>query len=596
MTLTPPTTQSSLSEASSLPRQFGRLMLLKKMARGGMGELFLATTQGIEGAERPCVVKTIRQEHVNDKSFRARFLDEARVQAQLQHPGVAQILEANESEDGAPYAVVEYIEGRHLGEILGRSHSLGTRVGWAEAVALGLCFGESLAHIHERCDAKGRALEISHRDLSPQNLMVSYAGDVKLIDFGTARGENRRCRTVTGVVYAKPGYVAPEVANQIPGGSQADLYAFGVILWEALAGRRFLEGDVVEHQALVAQGKKSLPPIAHEINAPDKIDAVLARLTATSLVQRYATAREASADLIEVLKGAHSLANGERSVRSRLQHLMQVLYPAEPARSRADFNRLVILAKQKLSGAKKLSPGSLRPDIPEPSPAAPAVEEDGILAGTRYRLDERVSVSSMGEVYKATHMDLGRTVALKLLPPESSRSSEARLRFRAEARALARLEHPGLVRIFEYGLSADSRCYYAMQWLEGETLLQKLESGPLEKCAAAELMLQVSRDLEDTHRSGIIHRDITPANIFITHDGSAKILDFGVCLTEARAGVIGNEADIAEVVGTPEYIAPEQASGAQPDCRSDLYSLGAVFYECLTGRLPHAFLEDSQGD
>src|SRR5262245_59827417 len=103
---------SSGTQTATLPRAFGRLWLLKLLARGGMGDIYLAATTGIEGAERPCIVKTVRRDHIHDGSFLARFLDEARVQAQLNHPGVAQVLEAANDENGAPFTVVEYIEGR----------------------------------------------------------------------------------------------------------------------------------------------------------------------------------------------------------------------------------------------------------------------------------------------------------------------------------------------------------------------------------------------------------------------------------------------------------------------------------------------------
>src|SRR5271155_1606228 len=104
----------SSADAMPLPRVFGRLLLLKLIARGGMGDVYLAATTGIEGAERPCVVKTIRRDHIHDGSFLARFLDEARVQSQLQHPGVAQVVEAATDDDGEPFTVVEYVEGRSL--------------------------------------------------------------------------------------------------------------------------------------------------------------------------------------------------------------------------------------------------------------------------------------------------------------------------------------------------------------------------------------------------------------------------------------------------------------------------------------------------
>src|SRR6187431_2600288 len=251
-------------DSDTLPRRFERYTLLKRIARGGMGEVYLATAGGIEGAERPCVVKTIRREHDEDRSFLARFLDEARIQAQLQHLGVAQVVEATNDASGKPYVVVEFIEGRNLGDVRARAGQLGMRMGWPESLAVSIVMADAPAHVHERTDAGGKALDIVHRDLSPQNVMVSYAGDVKLIDFGTARGLNRRCQTIAGIVFAKPGYVAPEVANNTPGGVPADVYAFGVMLWELLAGRRFLTGEASEHMALVGAGKKHPPPIARE--------------------------------------------------------------------------------------------------------------------------------------------------------------------------------------------------------------------------------------------------------------------------------------------------------------------------------------------
>src|SRR5271170_5224358 len=153
-----------------VPRALGRYLLLKRLARGGMGEVFLASTTGIEGAERAVVVKIIRREHAKDPSFIARFLDEARVQAQLQHSGVAQVIDATlDDRTGEPYAVVEHVEGKSLGDVRARAVQIGYAFGWADAVAIATLVAEALAHVHERPDPAGAALSIVHRDLSPQN-------------------------------------------------------------------------------------------------------------------------------------------------------------------------------------------------------------------------------------------------------------------------------------------------------------------------------------------------------------------------------------------------------------------------------------------
>src|SRR6204780_3923992 len=132
-----------------LPRALGRLLLLKLVARGGMGDVYLAASTGIEGAERACIVKTVRRDHIHDGSFLARFLDEARVQAQLQHPGVAQVLEAATDENGEPFTVVEYVEGRSLSDVRQRAIQTGVKVGWADAVSIAIEIAQALAHVHE---------------------------------------------------------------------------------------------------------------------------------------------------------------------------------------------------------------------------------------------------------------------------------------------------------------------------------------------------------------------------------------------------------------------------------------------------------------
>jgi serine/threonine-protein kinase len=560
-----------------LPRRFERYTLLKRLARGGMGEVLLASSGGIEGAERPVVVKIIRKEHETDRSFLARFLDEARIQAQLQHPGVAQILEATSDHEGKPYVVVEHVEGRNLSDVRSRSAQLGVRITWPEAVALGVMLGDALAHVHERTDAEGRPLEIVHRDLSPQNVMVSYGGELKLIDFGTARAENRRCHTVAGIVFAKPGYVAPEVANNTPGAAPSDLYAFGIMLWELVAGRRFLIGDSSQHMALVGAGKRNPTPLSQLIGAPPELDQIIQKLTATRIEDRYESAAKAASDLGRLLQRAPSQADGDRSVRGRVSNLMRRLYPAEPARSRAEFARLV--AEHKAAVARPLP----IPASPEP-PAAEAADPS-LLPGTPYKLMSELGRGSMGVVYQALHVDLSRTVALKLMDPDKL-GGAAVDRFRAEARHIAQLSHDNLIKVFDFGVAQDGRPYYAMEYLIGESLERKLaKDGEMPQREACLVALQAARALEAAHGAGVLHRDVKPGNLLVTSAGVVKLFDFGLSGEPVVAS--GGDTEALHVVGTPEYMAPEQAKGGNADARSDIYALGAVLYELITGYQPH---------
>jgi eukaryotic-like serine/threonine-protein kinase len=558
-----------------LPRRFERYTLLKRLARGGMGEVLLASSGGIEGAERPVVVKIIRREHETDRSFLARFLDEARIQAQLHHPGVAQILEATSDAEGKPFVVVEHVEGRNLSDVRSRAAQLGVRVSWPEAVALGIMLGEALAHVHERTDAEGKPLEIVHRDLSPQNVMVSYGGELKLIDFGTARAENRRCHTVAGIVFAKPGYVAPEVANNTPGGAPSDLYAFGIMLWELIAGRRFLIGDSSQHMALVGAGKRNPTPLAQLIGAPPELDQIIYKLTATAVSDRYEGAGKAATDLGRLLQRAPSMADGDRSIRGRVSNLMRRLYPAEPARSRAEFARLV--AEYRAAEARPLP----IPASPEP-PAADAADPS-LLAGTPYKLVSELGRGSMGVVYQALHLDLSRTVALKLMDPDKLGGSAVD-RFRAEARSIAGLSHENLIKVFDFGVAQDGRPYYAMEYVVGESLERKLaKDGELPYREAVGIALQAARALQAAHGAGVLHRDVKPGNLLVTANGVVKLFDFGL----ASEPQTGGDQEALHVVGTPEYMAPEQAQGGAADARSDVYALGAVLYELVTGYQPH---------
>lgn len=570
-----------------LPRRLGRTMLLRRVAKGGMGEVYLASTLGIEGAERPVIVKVIRREHSKDPSFLARFLDEARVQAQLQHSGVAQVLEATTDDaTGEPYAVVEHVEGKSLGELRARALSVGYSLSWAEAVSIAQLMAEGLAHVHERKDASGRSLAIVHRDLSPQNVMVSFAGEAKIIDFGTARGQNRRCHTVAGVVFAKPGYVAPEVANGDPGDARVDLYALGVMLWELCAGRRFLEGDAQEHLGAVAKNQRNLPPIADAVGAPRALDELLAKLTAFDREARYGSARVASTDLARLLAEAPSLPSHERGVRARVAHVMASLFPGEPQKSRREFAELVAQARRRMRADKKPEPVASEPERRAAPPALPS--DPDMLIGTRYKLGRELGRGSTSVVYEAEHLDLGRKVALKVLSPADGREggvAEFVERFRAEARVLSSLSSSALVTVHDFGETGDGRPYCAMELLSGETLERHLDR---EKGMDFREALVVARrvlvGLEVAHAAGLVHRDLKPANVFLVDDG-VKILDFGLAEQARLEG--GLAGDGLCIVGTPEYMAPEQASPeAAIDARADLYALGCMLYEMLTGRLP----------
>ena len=206
--------------------------------------------------------------------------------------------------------------------------------------------------------------------------------------------------------------------------------------------------------------------------------------------------------------------------------------------------------------------------------------KDTVIA-KKYKIIKKLGEGGMGVVYKARDMRLDRTVALKFLPPELTKDKEAKKRFILEAKAAAALDHPNICTVFEVD-EADGQTFIAMSYIEGQSLKDKLESGPLAIDESKDIALQVAEGLKEAHEKGIIHRDIKPANIMLTKKGQAKITDFG--LAKLSWGV--DLTKPATIMGTVAYMSPEQARGEKVDHRTDIWSLGAMLYEMLSGECP----------
>jgi eukaryotic-like serine/threonine-protein kinase len=203
---------------------------------------------------------------------------------------------------------------------------------------------------------------------------------------------------------------------------------------------------------------------------------------------------------------------------------------------------------------------------------------------SHFRIGEPLGSGGMGVVYQAEDTRLGRPVALKFLAPERVRDPAAKVRFFTEARAASALDHSNLCTILEMGESEDGLLFLAMPHYDGESLERRIARGPLPVEQALDIAVQAASGLAKAHRHGIIHRDVKPDNLFVTRDGVVKILDFGIV---KLAGEVG-PTHIGSVLGTPFYMAPEQMRGEAVEARADVWSLGVVLYEMLTGRRPFA--------
>ena len=209
------------------------------------------------------------------------------------------------------------------------------------------------------------------------------------------------------------------------------------------------------------------------------------------------------------------------------------------------------------------------------------VLSQGSLVAGKYRIKSELGRGGMGVVYQAEDAKLERKVALKFLPPELTEDPEARERFVREAKAAAALSHNHICTVYEIG-EGENRLFIAMEYIEGESLRQKIAKGPLPHAAALDIAIQVAEGLGEAHKKKIIHRDIKPGNIMMTEKGIAKVMDFGLAKALGRS-LITTEA---RTMGTVAYMSPEQAQGKPVDYRTDIWSLGVVLYEMLTGQLP----------
>jgi tetratricopeptide (TPR) repeat protein/TolB-like protein/tRNA A-37 threonylcarbamoyl transferase component Bud32 len=201
---------------------------------------------------------------------------------------------------------------------------------------------------------------------------------------------------------------------------------------------------------------------------------------------------------------------------------------------------------------------------------------------SHYEIRAKLGGGGMGVVYRAEDTKLHRTVALKFLPPEMTRDDEAKERFVQEAQAASALDHPNICTIHDIDETDDGRLFICMACYDGETVKQKIARGPLPLVQTVEIALDATQGLVRAHGQGIVHRDIKPGNIFVTREGRAKILDFGLAKLSGQTRL----TQAGTIVGTAAYMSPEQAKGKVVDHRTDLWSVGATLYHMVTGRLP----------
>ena len=313
--------------ADPSPQQFGKYLLLSKIAAGGMAVTYRARMTGAAGVTKPCVIKQILPHFVDDSDFVEMFISEARVVASMSHSNIAQVFDFGEV-DGQYFIAMELVQGQPLSKVLRRAQKAGMGF-FPEPLALHiaskLCDGLDYAHRHVGED--GLAMGLVHRDVSPDNVLISYEGEVKVIDFGIAKATSLvEAKTSPGTLKGKYPYFSPEQARgQQDLDARTDVYAAGVVLYEMVCGKRPYEGEFVAVLPRIISGD-CLPPSSLNPSVSVELEAAISNAMAIDRDTRYQTAKELSESLVELL-----YRDNPRFTPALLSQLMAFLFAEELA-------------------------------------------------------------------------------------------------------------------------------------------------------------------------------------------------------------------------------------------------------------------------
>jgi len=619
------------------PRRFGGYVLVKPLARGGMGALYLAL-HGQRGMEKLCVVKTALP-HLIEKGYLQRFKDEAKVVVRLSHGNLVGVFDAGQVR-GEIYLGMDFVEGKDLRAVWNRCAQKGIAFPLPVAVHIAkeLVRGLGYAHTFE-------GLKLVHRDVSPPNVLLSYSGEVKLTDFGLATSTLKLEKTAPGVVYGKVSYMSPEQARGESLDGRTDLYAAAIILWELLTGRQLFaatpsrvpgeepQDDLLER----VRHPQIVPPSQKASRVPRELDVILGKALAEKPEDRFQSGEEFRIELAAFLAKNAPAMDGHQVAR-----FLRDLFSDIMTKERAEREEMVREGVAMLDGASgtrtppssPLARGAQAAAFGDHVETAPLGREKGappstpkpleegsrmvgaLLSG-RYQIKRMCGEGGMGRVYEAEHVEIGKRVAIKVLHPAYSRTPDLVERFRREARAASRIEHPNVVNVTDFGTTEDGSLFFVMEYIEGIELgLLIHREGALQPVRALRIAEQMCEALQAAHDVGVIHRDLKPENILLLGLGKdnrsppanqsnpgmevqarepsdfVKVLDFGIAKsaeieegTSSRRGKRLTRPGVA--MGTPEYMAPEQAAGHPADPRSDIYAVGSIIYEMLGGNPPY---------
>jgi serine/threonine protein kinase len=282
------------------PQRFGRYTLLTPLSTGGMGEVFLATLEGAQGFEKRCVIKKILPHLAQDTGFVERFVDEARILVKLSHGNIAQVLDMGVHE-GAPYIALEFIDGKDLRRVVARARERALTLPLSFILYVATRVLDALAYAHRKKGDEGKDLNLVHRDVSPQNILISYEGEVKVIDFGLAKSTLSAAHTHPSIVMGKFLYMSPEQARHQRVDKRSDLYAVGLCLYELIAGKSPFDG-VAPTELMSRVAHPIIEPLSFiEPLCPPSLNDTVMKALALDPAQRFQTAEELRGRLLSIL-------------------------------------------------------------------------------------------------------------------------------------------------------------------------------------------------------------------------------------------------------------------------------------------------------
>jgi len=372
------------------PIPFGKYYLLERINVGGMAEVFKAKTFGVEGFERLLAVKRILPNIAEDEEFITMFIDEAKIAVQLQHANIAQIFDLGKVDESF-FIALEYVHGRDLRSIFDRMRNKGESLPIAMACYVIMQVCEGLDYAHNKRDGQGRELNLVHRDISPQNVLIGYEGECKLIDFGIAKAAGKASKTQAGILKGKFGYMSPEQVRGLPIDRRSDIFAVGIVLYELLTGERLFIGESDFSTLEKVRNVEIMPPSSYNKKIPQELERVVLKALARDPEDRYANAIDLHDDLQSFLYSVgeffsrkdlaawmkKTFAMEIEEDNAKLEEFRQVVPPV--AASGAEVSRRTAVAGGPSGRTGNTLPTGAKAAMPKP-PKPPAAAKDSASA------------------------------------------------------------------------------------------------------------------------------------------------------------------------------------------------------------------------